>query len=236
MNLRGIRLACEEMECVAKEVYAFRMLSTRACATLLQRIDAYSQTVDARRPNSMNRYGTVLPYTAVDPIRRLVDKHFASTLRAYGGGDTHVAHAFTVRYKHGEDLHLDMHSDDSDITCNICLGRTFTGGDLAFCGQQDQNDHRLLQSVYSHRTGYAVVHAGTHRHGALPLIDGERTNLILWLKADRAIPRVVVLKRGADPVCVSHTHDPDSSPDNGVATFSHHTPFSQSLLRSTLLS
>ena len=33
-------------------------------------------------------------------------------------------HTFVVRYKVGEDLGLDMHTDDSDVTFNVCLGKT----------------------------------------------------------------------------------------------------------------
>mgnify|MGYP003333528851 CR=1 FL=1 len=39
-----------------------------------------------------------------------------------------------VQYKHGEDLGLDMHTDASDVTLNVCLGKEFTGAGLTFCG------------------------------------------------------------------------------------------------------
>ena len=34
----------------------------------------------------------------------------------------------------GKDLGLDMHTDNSDITFNVCLGRDFDGAGLTFCG------------------------------------------------------------------------------------------------------
>eukprot|EP00854_Cymbomonas_tetramitiformis_P003011 gene3011-biopygen2950 len=34
----------------------------------------------------------------------------------------------------GEDLGLDMHTDDSDVTYNVCLGKEFEGAGLTFCG------------------------------------------------------------------------------------------------------
>ena len=34
----------------------------------------------------------------------------------------------------GKDLGLDMHTDDSDVTFNVCLGKAFAGAGLTFCG------------------------------------------------------------------------------------------------------
>ena len=31
-------------------------------------------------------------------------------------------HSFMVQYRQGEDTGLDMHTDDSDVTFNVCLG------------------------------------------------------------------------------------------------------------------
>ena len=73
-----------------------------------------------------------------------------------------------------------MHMDDSDVTFNVCLGRTFTGASLAFCGQFGQADHRRHQTSYSHVKGSCVVHLGRQRHGANNITSGERVNLIIW--------------------------------------------------------
>ena len=85
-----------------------------------------------------------------------------------------------VEYKAGHDLGLDMHTDDSDVTLNVCLGREFTGAGLTFCGSMGQPDHRRFSTQYSHKRGYAVIHLGTKRHGADDITSGERTNLIIW--------------------------------------------------------
>ena len=42
--------------------------------------------------------------------------------------------ATQVRYRSDEDAGLDMHTDDSDVTFNVCLGKEFTGAGLTFCG------------------------------------------------------------------------------------------------------
>jgi len=50
----------------------------------------------------------------------------------YGGASLDEHHGFIVRYKMDEDLNLDFHYDDSEVTLNLCLGRAFTGGSLFF--------------------------------------------------------------------------------------------------------
>lgn len=184
----------------------------------------------------MNNYGTILPVDALDTLVKFVNEHTTTAFPDDGGGSLRLSHAFTVRYRAGEDMHLDMHTDDSDITCNVCLGRQFAGGDLAFCGlQDDQISHRRLRHIHRHSVGRAVVHSGRHRHGALPIVTGERINLVMWFKSRRPLPKTRYLRGPADPVCVSHTHDTDSDASNGVQAFSHSTPFSRALLHSQML-
>ena len=125
-----------------------------------------------------------------------------------------------VRYKQGEDLGLDMHHDDSDVTLNVCLGRQFTGATLSFCGGFGATDHRKHIHTYHHRVGRAVLHLGTHRHGADDIASGERYNLIVWshgpyreTEAYKEAQRRQGSMHGADaapdPICLSYTHDPD---------------------------
>ncbi len=40
--------------------------------------------------------------------------------------------AYVVGYQHNKPSHHPVHADDSDITLNINLGKTFDGGDLFF--------------------------------------------------------------------------------------------------------
>ena len=73
-------------------------------------------------------------------------------------------HSFMVQYKEGQDLGLDMHTDDSDVTFNVCLGREdFTGAGLTFCGTVGEPDHRIYNHTYKHVLGRAVLHLGSRR-------------------------------------------------------------------------
>ena len=92
--------------------------------------------------------------------------------------DSH--HSFIVRYTASEDLGLDMHTDDSDVTFNVCLGFDFTGATLTFCGYMGARDHRKASHVYRHEVGRAVLHSGQRRHGADDIQQGTRMNLIVW--------------------------------------------------------
>ncbi|MEC8262735.1 MAG: hypothetical protein VX017_05415, partial [Pseudomonadota bacterium] len=47
-----------------------------------------------------------------------------------------------------KDLGLDMHTDNSDVTFNVCLGRDFDGAGLAFCGNMGSANHRHF--TYTH--------------------------------------------------------------------------------------
>ena len=114
-----------------------------------------------------------------------------------------------------------MHHDDSDVTLNVCIGKEFGGATLTFCGSLFDNDtHRKHAHTYTHQRGRAVLHLGTHRHGADAITWGERYSLILWSKGPfRETERFKLgyaerMQRGTkgdapDLVCLSYTHDPD---------------------------
>jgi hypothetical protein len=132
-------------------------------------------------------------------------------------------HSFIVRYQANEDLGLDMHIDDSDVTFNVCLGEPeFTGATLVFCGDFGAPEHRHVSHTYHHQVGRAVVHLGSRRHGAEDIEAGTRINWILWShnshyrQSDEY--RRLRNMHGAsyqaeqgppDPLCLSYTHDRD---------------------------
>ena len=79
----------------------------------------------------MNRHGLVVNQIGLEPaVRSLLHRHLAGLFAAlYGeeGSDLDDHHTFIVRYKQGEDIGLDPHEDDSDVTLNVCLGKDFQG-------------------------------------------------------------------------------------------------------------
>jgi hypothetical protein len=141
-------------------------------------------------PNSMNSYGVTLDVLGIDPAPlREALAPFATLLFAPMGGATlDHTHGFVVSYARGHDVELGFHADDAEVTLNLCLGDRFAGGALYFEGLRCE-DHRQTgcsdadRFIWPHIPGVALLHAGAHRHGALPITSGARHNLILWMRS-----------------------------------------------------
>ena len=155
---------------------------------------------------------------AIDQLQREVLLPIARSLWPREASSFHTHHSFMVQYKKSEDPGLDMHTDDSDVTFNVCLGKRFSGAGLTFCGGMGQPDHRQFSFNYRHKKGRAVVHLGTKRHGADDIQSGERRNLIIWNHnrdwrlSDEYAKRSQRYQRESAPPdarCLSYTHDRD---------------------------
>lgn len=207
----------------APGIYSFDLFTPEFCDMLLEEVEHAQETAreELIRPNGMNRYGVVLNQLGLEPmITSLQQDHLLplqKTLFPEDGCTADDHHCFIVRYKAGEDVGLDMHEDDSDITLNVCLGKQFTAATLSFCGLAADNDHRKLKHTYAHQKGRAVLHLGRQRHGADNIESGERVNFILWstsseYRASEAYLRHRMQSHAAaapDPICLSYTHDKD---------------------------
>ena len=56
-----------------------------------------------------------------------------------------------------EDLDLDFHYDDSDVTLNVCLGKTFTGGELYFKGLFHHPETHGEDLSLGHTPGWLLI-------------------------------------------------------------------------------
>lgn len=207
-------------EHVPGDVFSFRLLTDAFCDKLVAEIfNFYASGLPARRPNSMNNYGIILNDIGLEPLidelQRLLQPLGALLFPGPGSAwDGH--HCFIVRYRAGEDLGLDMHTDDSDVTFNVCLGIDFTGAGLQFCGIMGAPTHRKYSFTFQHTKGRCICHLGKKRHGADSIKSGERLNLILWnhsnayRQCDEYVKPSYSTEEGPpDAVCVSYTHDRD---------------------------
>lgn len=146
---------------------------------------------------------------AASAYQRILDNAGISHRHQHDGQQQQPAfadhHAFVVSYNSSEMAGLDMHHDASDITLNVCLLRQHASesggeransgmpsepaaiaGDLRFCGRVGDRAHRKRTVTLEHRVGTAVIHLGTHRHGATDVAEGAiRRNLILWARFRR---------------------------------------------------
>lgn len=201
-------------------VFSCKMMSDKFCEMLIEEVDNFTATgLPARRPNSMNNYGIILNEIGWRPMVDILQDHVLAKISARWW--KHIApfddhHTFIVRYKEGEDLGLDMHTDDSDVTFNLCLGKEFTGAGLCFCGVMGATDHRKLQHIYRHEVGTVCFHLGRQRHGADDIQSGERLNLIIWNHSSKYRnsseynnPSYYKEEGPPDALCLSYTHDRD---------------------------
>uniref|UniRef100_A0A7S4UZZ7 Fe2OG dioxygenase domain-containing protein n=1 Tax=Alexandrium monilatum TaxID=311494 RepID=A0A7S4UZZ7_9DINO len=197
-------------------VHAFRLFSVgqptddgrqgsfgQRLLTELAAIEAWATSTgwDLKRPNSMNRYGVVLKDVGLGSLAAALASAVVAPLatllwpeRTEGGLGN--LHAFTVRYRGGEDRRLDTHVDSSEVTLNVCLGGGFRGGGVYFHGLASENggDHGDAMAsphpvdcphcrvTHPHEPGLALLHLGEHIHGAHNIEEGERTNLVLWCR------------------------------------------------------
>ena len=213
-------------------LYQYRIFRPEVCDHLMQEVDHFNafaaeSGIGVTRPNSMNRYGLILNDIGfLGTMHALVQRYVQPLAAAFfsdqlGEGFTFASqHSFIVRYKIGEDLDLKTHRDDSDLTLNVCLGKTFEGARLYFhrdtgsqcpCGTTAQDvaaefayphppDCRFCTLHYDHCPGVGLMHMGRHVHGVERLQSGERSNLILWCRT-RNYPEELAAELEASLVC-----------------------------------
>jgi len=228
MGADGWKKASPHLKEEAPEVYSFRCLSPEFIRLFEEEIANFYHISDkhripVRRPNSMNNYGVVINEIGMRPLVTDLQQRFIWPVarrlfpKQAEMFDSH--HSFIVRYQQGEDLGLDMHIDDSDVTFNVCVGEKFTGATLSFCGNFGEPTHRKFTYRYKHEIGRAVLHLGTRRHGADDIETGSRMNLIVWSHNSkwrgsqeyRQRRQALYEREGGPPSyeCLSYTHDRD---------------------------
>ena len=87
-----------------------------------------------------------------------------------------IDESFIVKYIPEEQAHLSLHHDNATMTCVVKLNNDFKGGGTYFPMYKT-----LVQPA---RIGHAFVHPSsmTHRHGARPVIEGERYVLVSFIQ------------------------------------------------------
>ena len=207
-------------EDVAGAVFSFAMVTEEFCTLLLDELAHYEASGHpVRRPNTMNRFGLVVNQIGLRPLmdalQRTCLQPLSAVLFPLEGSTFDAHHSFMVKYRQGDDTHLDMHHDDAEVTLNVCIGKVFTGATLSFCGAFGSGAHRRHVHTYTHVLGRAVLHRGAHRHGADQIASGERVSLIMWstsstfrLSDDYIASAIGRRRRGLEP---PHDRVPDPS-------------------------
>jgi len=195
----------DRLRAIAKEVspgiYAFDMLPASFCEDLILEVEHFQDWCDKEeivvmRPNTMNNYGAILDQFGSDKFEAVLDQVMKKVVSPFSEilypwihkkGVLDYHHGFVVEYQQGKDTKLDFHVDQSEVTLNLCLGRTFTGGDLTFKGVRCQSHVQTPSKPgedfdFAHKRGQAILHVGKHRHLAKRIASGHRLNLILWCR------------------------------------------------------
>ncbi|GAB1608595.1 2-oxoglutarate and iron-dependent oxygenase domain-containing protein 2-like [Argonauta hians] len=182
--------ALKKQLCVNKpfQLYEFPVFTEEFCKLLLEELDNFNDSdLPKGRPNSMNNFGCSLDELGLDvelldPLRNYLSSITSTLFPKDGGSTLDSQKVFTVEYSEDKDKKLDTHFDNSEITLNVCLGKTFTGGELFFRGRLSEM-YETAPFVYTNRPRYGILHRGAQLHGAHPIKSGTRCNLIMWMRA-----------------------------------------------------
>ncbi|XP_054154020.1 2-oxoglutarate and iron-dependent oxygenase domain-containing protein 2-like [Oppia nitens] len=187
-----------------RRVYQFDVFTTEFCDKFIDECDHFNGSpMPKTRPNTMNNYGILLNELGfdehfltplrVDYLNPLAKVFFPDWIGSDGSGDgtsdgLDSHRAFTIKYSLNEDRDLFTHYDNSEVTLNVCLGKQFTGSEVYFGSfrtehQQRHTDHTSITAPVVHSPGVGLFHLGQQMHGSMPITDGQRQNLVIWMRA-----------------------------------------------------
>jgi len=78
---------------------------------------------------------------------------------------------------------LVSHTDDSEVTLNICVGDQFEGGLLRFYGLRGTKEEGQLVGEFEPVIGTALIHAGRHLHEVTTVESGDRYAYVVWARS-----------------------------------------------------
>eukprot|EP00633_Aureoumbra_lagunensis_P000417 CAMPEP_0197286002 /NCGR_PEP_ID=MMETSP0890-20130614/1380_1 /TAXON_ID=44058 ORGANISM="Aureoumbra lagunensis, Strain CCMP1510" /NCGR_SAMPLE_ID=MMETSP0890 /ASSEMBLY_ACC=CAM_ASM_000533 /LENGTH=334 /DNA_ID=CAMNT_0042753971 /DNA_START=24 /DNA_END=1025 /DNA_ORIENTATION=+ len=211
----GKRLRALAQEISPGRIYSIQIFQPDFCSYIVQKLTEYKQKVgdDRSRPNSMNSQGVLLdeiPGATESLSNPLVEYIIAPLARhlllPYKDEeeifilDNH--RCFSVEYDQFKEPQLALHFDNAEITLNIHLAGSYSGGVIELCGDKRlaEEDHSTKISVPNNQIGRAILHFGNELHRALPIKPPQhsslcndedddsncapahtsRTNLIIW--------------------------------------------------------
>lgn len=176
-------------------VFTFPVFRQDFCQQLVDELDSMEQNPDLplNRPNTMNKYGISLDdvgFTSVlDTLRQDFIQPVCDSLYEDKEFQLDSHKAFTVKYFDNDfktDEGLAIHYDNAEVTLNVSLTENFDGGEVVFHGQS--HDGSRVQSPplgINHEMGQGILHLGCQLHEALPITNGVRVNLIIWMRSSK---------------------------------------------------
>ena len=210
----------EFMDQAMFDVYSFPIFEPEFCKLLRQTVRDLSWLADkdfphlnlGRRPLDLDDIGLgwindLLFAMFIQPISRHL---FATTeILAHGEKDDSeqlldwrqgyiAGYSASPTSEKGVNRHrLNPHTDDSEVTLNVCLGEeTFEGGSVEFYGLRGTAEEgELVGKARRPDVGTALIHSGRHLHAVSDITKGDRYAYIIWSRAWR------VLRSRSCPCC-----------------------------------
>jgi len=121
-------------------------------------------------------------------LKTLIFKQLALTLGVESIPDPYTM--FALKYSMDTQKSLNLHNDDSYISCSIKLNDEYEGADLEFPEQGYSNKDLGVGDILLWPASI------THRHKSNELLKGEKYSLTIWTKFPEIIPDVNLKMRG----------------------------------------
>jgi len=180
-------------------VFSLPLLSEACCRDVAEEVAHYLAWRAARGLKPFLRERLTLSEVGLGKFEALFLETLGPLIRAlYEGpvGAVDSAHSYFAGYGPREAPGANVtrralipHTDDSEVTLNVCFGAAFEGGGLKFHGLRTPAATEPMalpardEFSYRHKLGRAVLHLGAHFHEVEDVTAGERHVLICWFKS-----------------------------------------------------
>lgn len=177
------------MKGLQMRMYSFPVFTPSFCQMFVEELKHYeTSSIPKFQAASMSKFAIDLGVLGFDQfLSDLRTAYLAPLVKVlypdWGGDQLDTHKAFIAQYKEGRNLDTSYHFDNSEVTLNVSLNETFDDGDLYFGAMRGEESS--FHTGYSHQLGRGILHRGQQMHGAFPIMEGERYNLIVWLRSSR---------------------------------------------------
>jgi len=80
---------------------------------------------------------------------------------------------------------LEAHTDDSEVTLTVCLGRDYEGGEVTLKHLRSHPNEGETQSSIKMKTGEATLVLGQQMHEVQEITNGERYIFVIWFRREK---------------------------------------------------
>lgn len=182
------------LKLVHAECFQVPVFPKAFCDKLVAEIEHFKSqepVIPHQWPNNMNRNGCILNEIGLGPFMdRLIHLYLGPLCKAVyprflkDGFEAH--HSFIVSYSVGKDTSLGVHDDNSEVTINIALRDDFEGASLALYNHARTAHPQVCakdKHLWKVGAGTMLFHPGEMLHEVLPLTNGRRMGLIVWIRS-----------------------------------------------------